>query len=570
MPIIIKEEVFQKFTKLGSNSSHFVWMLARLEFYQTAEGFIFGFQRRGSVFLFALEPLVPSGSPSFGDAWKEIVAILKPEVSVFISVYEPFFSQLKSLGFQGLSVGSEPWIRLGEGLAKGSKARGVRSAKNHAIKAGLVVNEWTAAEVRADSDKRKKLNEVYADWSGPQWIRLNGFTLATDPFSHSEIRRTFVLKSATQVEAYLIASPVPLTNSYYIEDLIIRRGAPNGSGEFITLEVLAALGAAGAYEASLGVVALSKYGVMHEPAELPTAVRFLLVIVPKWLKVFYNAEGQEIYRKRFQPHRWSPVYLGLQRGPGNLQSDFRIWSRAITALIFSFEPQLQLSCRSVCGPILRKLDKYLFTVVLTFINFAVFAFVNRFHDLPDEILMKYGFSSEAPLSEWLVRTIASEFLYLNEFHFYACASIMIFVMAWVERTKKRKFVAALLLWCLLLDDVVDYLFLHLPFQHLRPEVFRYIISMKDVGGSLILALFLGLQLNGLRRRREVILISLSFFLILGIALYSSHLTSLILNLNHVLFLFLGYLIGKLKFEFDRNESRRVSGAKTPVALSNID
>ena len=58
MPIKNKTEVLERLRKGATNSSHFIWLLADFNFYETKSGWLFAYFALGRVTLFGLEPLI--------------------------------------------------------------------------------------------------------------------------------------------------------------------------------------------------------------------------------------------------------------------------------------------------------------------------------------------------------------------------------------------------------------------------------------------------------------------------------------------------------------------------------
>jgi hypothetical protein len=73
----------------------------------------------------------------------------------------------------------------------------------------------------------------------------------------------------------------------------------------------------------------------------------------------------------------------------------------------------------------------------------------------------------------------------------------------------------------------------------------------------------GLQLCQLRRNREILFVLVAGVMVFGFAFQSSYLHSFVMNLNHFLFLSLGYIAGKLKFEYERKKNQKASKGRTP-------
>lgn len=566
MPLIDQDEAYASYRKLGANSSHFVWFLADLKFFRTRESYIFGFIQIGDVTLFALEPLIPENTPSFGDAWREFTEEMKPKVSAFVSVYKPFLAELTACGFQNIRIGSEPWVKLTEWMPTGNSGRGVRSARNFAVKAGLSVEEWKSEELDKNAEKRATLKEIYRDWMSPRWLKMSGFTLSTDPFQHMDDRRYFVLRSAKRVEGYGIATPVPKTKSYYLEDMILRRHTVKGAGELLTLEVMSALNTSGSFEASLGVVP-AMIGKTEKYPGLPPLFRFLLITVPAQLRSFYNFEGMELYRKRFKPHRWAEVYFAVKNHTAPTQSDTAAWLRASAALFLSFRPRLNLSFRLFYDAIMNPVRKYPVTFFNLFVGAGIFIGVNRGGVLPESVLMRFGFAAVLPFRQWFYRSVVSDFLYTDAFHFYSSFTLLLVVLFWAEKTQPRRFLIPLLILASIFDDFLNYVIVILPFEYRHLGMFQKLVTEKQVGGSLVLAFLLGLQMVRIRKYRELVFVGAGLFSILGIISISGDIHSVLLNLNHFFFLSFGFIVGKIQFEMARRKTRKHAKDKSPVLRS---
>ena len=183
MPLISAPEAYAVFRKYGRNSSHFVWFLAKLEFFRASNDWVFGFRRCGGDFLIALEPLIPGApmdyEPAHGAAlaaaWAEFVAELRPETAAFVSVYAPFAELLRTQGFDTTKVGEEPWVDLQDCIPTGNSGKGVRAARNQAIHAGVTIEEWPAAEVASDPAKQQELARLLDEWRSRRVVELGGF-----------------------------------------------------------------------------------------------------------------------------------------------------------------------------------------------------------------------------------------------------------------------------------------------------------------------------------------------------------------------------------------------------------
>lgn len=120
-------------------------------------------------------------------------------------------------------------------------------------------------------------------------------------------RRVFVARSKRgEIIAFLVASPAPARGGWLIEQFVRGRAAPNGSVELLLDAAMRAFAAEGSEYVTLGLAPLSRHA---RPAEVnPRWLRLVL----KWVRAhgrrFYNFEGLDNFKAKFQPQRWEPVY----------------------------------------------------------------------------------------------------------------------------------------------------------------------------------------------------------------------------------------------------------------------
>jgi hypothetical protein len=323
------------------------------------------------------------------------------------------------------------------------------------------------------------------------------------------------------------------------------------------------LGESGAAVASLGVVP----GTVMEPvsaARLPAPIRWLTLRLPGALASIYDFGGLETFRKRFRPQRWESIYLAVAREDGAAPGT-RDWLRVLLSLGRAFEPRLVPSLEPLRIALSRHLARHAVSSLVLLASLAVFAGVNHWGELPPAALSRYGFWAGAPAAQWIYRSFTSDFFYFGALHFCAVVPLYWLAIRWAERTHARAFVIAYFLGVAFFDDVINYLAIVRPFSYLEPEFFTRLIAHEDVGGSLGLMAFLGLQICQFRRNRELIFAGAALVVVLGHAFASEHRQAMMLNLDHFVFLILGYVSGKLKFEYDRRRSRAAARGKSPVA-----
>ncbi|HYG61446.1 MAG TPA: DUF2156 domain-containing protein [Thermoanaerobaculia bacterium] len=144
-----------------------------------------------------------------------------------------------------------------------------------------------------------------------EWLQTRGlppmhFLVEWDILPHLLDRRLFVAERDRQPIGFLIASPVPLRHGWLIEQIIRGRSAPNGTTELLVDAAVRALAAEGAEYVTLGLSPLSPVLDQHPPP--PRSLRLLLGWVRLHGRRFYNFEGLDRFKRKFQPDGWEPIY----------------------------------------------------------------------------------------------------------------------------------------------------------------------------------------------------------------------------------------------------------------------
>jgi phosphatidylglycerol lysyltransferase len=161
-----------------------------------------------------------------------------------------------------------------------------------------------------------------------EWLRTRGlppmhFLVEWNLLPHLLDRRLFVAERAGQTLGFLIASPIPRRDGWLIEQIIRGRAAPNGATELLLDTAVRALAAEGAGYVTLGLAPLSR-AVPQDPVPPPWPVRLLLAWVRVHGRRFYNFEGLESFKRKFQPEGWEPIYAVTDRRRISLRTLYAI------------------------------------------------------------------------------------------------------------------------------------------------------------------------------------------------------------------------------------------------------
>ena len=202
-----------------------------------------------------------------------------------------------------VSLGAQPvWDPLRLSAAVLSKAS-LRAQLHRAANKGVVVCE-RPREAASDTEDLQECLE--------QWLAAKGLPplhFLIEPWTIGQLvdRRVFVAQAGSTLLGFAVASPVPARGGWLIEQIVRRPTAPNGTAELLLAAVARTLAADGSRYITLGLAPLSRRGDTAD-RETPPWLR----LVFGWLRAhgrrFYNFRGLELFKAKFGPDRWDPVY----------------------------------------------------------------------------------------------------------------------------------------------------------------------------------------------------------------------------------------------------------------------
>lgn len=183
-----------------------------------------------------------------------------------------------------------------------STHKSLRAQIRRAINKGVVVTEM-AADVAA---MHPEVAAVLASWLVTRGLPPLHFMVEPDVLRGAlEDRLVFAASRHNRIVAYLVASPVPRRNGWFIEELARTRHAPNGVAELLIDVAMRRFASAGCEYATMGLVALARESFLGNPWWLRT----LMSIARAHANRFYNFRGLEQFRSKMQPLRWDPIWF---------------------------------------------------------------------------------------------------------------------------------------------------------------------------------------------------------------------------------------------------------------------
>jgi phosphatidylglycerol lysyltransferase len=190
--------------------------------------------------------------------------------------------------------------------SKASLRAQVRRANNK----GVIARRWLSEETTG----HRGLARCLADWLATRGLPPMHFLVEPETLDRLVDRRVFVAERHGVPVAFLVASPIPARSGWLIEQIVRGsegdRRAPNGTSELLLEAAAADLVACGAELVTLGLAPLSGRGGGATSPEIdpPWLIRLLLAGVRRFGRRFYDFDGLESFKAKFQPDAWEPIY----------------------------------------------------------------------------------------------------------------------------------------------------------------------------------------------------------------------------------------------------------------------
>lgn len=179
----------------------------------------------------------------------------------------------------------------------------LKAQLNRARNKAVTVNEWPIERASRAPELLRCLHEWLATRSFPTLHFL------IEPMTLERLydRRIFVAERRGEIVGFVVASPVPRRQGWLIEQIIRGRGAVNGTSELLIDTAIRTLATDGSEFITLGLSPLSRRAFVEwEPN--PLWLRLVLGWVRAHGRRFYNFDGLDAFKAKFQPERWEPIF----------------------------------------------------------------------------------------------------------------------------------------------------------------------------------------------------------------------------------------------------------------------
>jgi phosphatidylglycerol lysyltransferase len=176
----------------------------------------------------------------------------------------------------------------------------VRAQLNRARNKGVRAERWLGGEDEAS------LRACLSDWLEQRPLPALHFLIEPDTLGRLDDRRLFAARREEHVVGFLLASPVPARNGWLVEQIIRADAAPNGTAELLLDAAMRALAREGARYVTLGLAPLSRHS-RFDSTRMPLWLRTSLRWVRAHGRRFYNFEGLDRFKSKFEPEAWEEI-----------------------------------------------------------------------------------------------------------------------------------------------------------------------------------------------------------------------------------------------------------------------
>ncbi len=229
----------------------------------------------------------------------------------------------KDPGYSTLLLGAQPVWEPKALVRNMQTKRSLRSQLRRACRKGVRVEEWSATQ----ATNNPRLHQILMEWLSTRGLPSLHFLVEPETLANLEDRRVFVASNREDVVGFLNLSPVPGRHGWLVEQFIRGHHAPNGTVELMLYAAAEHLTEDGFEYLTLGLSPLIPFGG-YLPEAPPPLIRFLLRWARAHGKRFYDFEGLEFFKSKFEPESWEPIYA--------ISNEPRFSLRSLSAIACAF------------------------------------------------------------------------------------------------------------------------------------------------------------------------------------------------------------------------------------------
>jgi phosphatidylglycerol lysyltransferase len=202
-----------------------------------------------------------------------------------------------------VTLGAQPYWTTASFVQAFEHNASLRAQLNRARNKDIVVREWDHESAGKDPDLRRCLD----DWIQTRGLPPMHFLVEPETLGALDGRRIFVAERRGRPVGFTVLSPVPERNGYLTEQFVRGHLAPNGTVELGLFTAISVSRSEGAEYITMGIVPLSQHGVTATLRN-PNWLRILMRWVRAHGRRFYNFDGLDAFKSKFEPDGWEPIY----------------------------------------------------------------------------------------------------------------------------------------------------------------------------------------------------------------------------------------------------------------------
>ncbi len=223
----------------------------------------------------------------------------------YVAAQDRLLGALPRGSHRAIVIGAQPVFRPDEWDMVYRSHASLRAQVSRARNKKIQVVEWP--ETRSSGDPR--LRRCLEEWLAGRGLPPLRFLVEPATLGRLHGRRVFVAERGDDTVGFLVLSPVPQRNGWLAEQIVRGRHAPNGTAELLVDAALRAIAAERATFFTLGGAFLSDRADARRSLPPPGWLRLGFFWLRQHGKRFYNTDGLEAFKAKFQPAAWEPLYL---------------------------------------------------------------------------------------------------------------------------------------------------------------------------------------------------------------------------------------------------------------------
>ncbi len=173
----------------------------------------------------------------------------------------------------------------------------------YASRRGVTAEEVSLEQVQNHHDYQVCLHE----WLASRRLPALQFIINPASFKDTLGRRFFSARRNGELIGFLCLTPIAARKGWLVEHIFRGRSAIKGTNEYLIDAAMNALAKEGCAYATLGLAPLSKHSGLSYDMN-PAWIRIAFNWLYSEASGFYNFSGLDIFKSKFKPDRWEPVY----------------------------------------------------------------------------------------------------------------------------------------------------------------------------------------------------------------------------------------------------------------------